>query len=115
MGSPEGVCGFCGSLAVFFGLWVVPKASKAAVTDILSATEFASLLPPTGRENFENPLCLPSQNLRISRWGREMRWGVSANAFSLSAIRRSMARSCYSSAALHGGQGIPALPVLAVS
>lgn len=40
------------------------------MTASLSAIEFASTLPPTGRENFENPLRHPSQNLRVFRWRR---------------------------------------------
>jgi len=56
-------------------LWFAPgtQTAKIGVNDSLSATEFASMLPPTGREDFENPLCHPSPNLRIFRWGREMR------------------------------------------
>jgi hypothetical protein len=62
--------------AVFLGLCVVPTSSKYGVTVSLSTTEFASMPPPTGREKFENSLCHPSPNLRIFRWGRDMRWGL---------------------------------------
>ena len=76
VGSPRGYAASAEASAVFFGLQVVPTSSKYGVTDSLSATGFASMPPPTGREDFENPLCHPSSNLRIFRWGREMRRGL---------------------------------------
>lgn len=51
VGSPRGECGSCGSLAAFFGLQVIPTASKCGVTGVLFATLFASIPSPTGREN----------------------------------------------------------------
>ncbi len=73
VGSPRGYAASADALPPFFGLCVVPKRSKCGVTDSLSATLIASILPPTGRADFENPLCQPSPNLRIFRWGRGMR------------------------------------------
>ena len=51
VGSPRGSAAPCGSLAAFFGLQVMPTASKCGVTGVLFATAFASIPPPTGREN----------------------------------------------------------------
>ena len=73
-GLSEGECGICGCLDAFRDLCVAPKSSKGGVTDSISAISIASFLPLTGRADFANPLCHPSQNLRIFRWGREMRW-----------------------------------------
>ena len=52
---------------------MAPKSSKGGVTDSLSAILIASILPPTGRADFANPLCHPSPNLRICQWRREIR------------------------------------------
>ena len=88
-GLSEGECGICGCLAAFRGLCVTPKSSKGSVTDSFSAISIASILPPTGRADFANPLCHPSPNLRIFRWRREMRWVKTAGIIcpSVSAIR----------------------------
>ena len=88
-GLSEGECGIYGCLAAFRGLCVVPKSSKGGVTDSLSAISIASFLPLTGRADFANPLCHPSPNLRIFRWGREIRWVRTADIIcpSASAIR----------------------------
>src|SRR5699024_4273769 len=72
-GLSEGECGICGYLAAFRGLCVALKSSKGGVTDSLSALLIASILPLTGRADFANPLCHPSPNLWIFRWGREIR------------------------------------------
>ena len=47
--SPKSLAAFRGS--AFFGLQVIPTASKCGVTGVLFATAFASIPPPTGREN----------------------------------------------------------------
>ena len=88
-GLSEGECGICGCLAAFRGLCVAPKSSKGGVTDSLSALLIASILPLTGRADFANPLCHPSPNLRIFRWGREIRRVRTAGIMcpSVSAIR----------------------------
>lgn len=88
-GLSEGECGICGCLAAFRGLCVAPKSSKSGVTDSLSAILIASILPPTGRVDFANPLCHPSPNLRICQWRREIRRVRTAGIIcpSVSAIR----------------------------
>ena len=104
-GLSEGECGICGCLDAFRDLCVAPKSSKGGVTDSISAISIASFLPLTGRADFANPLCHPSPNLRIFRWGRGTR-GNSSQCIALSASHRSVARSCHSS---QGGVSSPAI------
>ena len=71
----RGGCGFCGSLCRLARIAGCTHILARRRGHQLSATVYASMLLPTGRENFANPLCQPSSNLRIFRWGRELRWG----------------------------------------
>ena len=71
----RGGCGFCGSLnrlAQFAGCTRILARRRGRQT---FRNRICFKLPPTGRENFTNPLCQPSSNLRIFRWGRELRLG----------------------------------------
>ena len=49
--SPQKALRLSGDPFRFFGLQVIPTASKCGVTGVLFATAFASIPPPTGREN----------------------------------------------------------------
>ena len=71
--SPRGYAASAEAYAVLPGMWNAAISLKSGVVCNYSAALSAPPLPPTGRENYENPLCHPSQNLRISRWGREIR------------------------------------------
>ena len=71
--SPRGYAASAEACAVLSVMWFSATSLKAGMGCNDSAATSAPPLPPTGRENYENPLCHPSRNLRISRWGREMR------------------------------------------
>ena len=49
--SPQKALRLSGDPSAFFGLQVIPTASKCGVTGVLFVTAFASIPPPTGREN----------------------------------------------------------------
>ena len=95
IGVSEGECGSCGSLAAFFGLQVIPTAPKCGVTGVLFATAFASIPPPTGRENSpDSPGFSHLQICGFSNGDGGMRRACVATQFALSASHRSVSRSC---------------------